>query len=82
MTERLREWKGYATGDEVRIYDGGHNKYGEAPVVEGTIKYFVYNMAGEADVIYTDVSGNTCRGSDFTILGKKDKKDKKREKSS
>ena len=44
MTERLKEWKGYATGDEVRIYDGGHNKYGEAPVVEGTIKYFVYNI--------------------------------------
>ena len=50
--------------------------------MEGTIKYFVYNMVGEADVIYTDVTGNTCRGSDFTILGKKDKKDKKSEKSS
>jgi len=77
MTERLREWKGYATGDEVRIYDGGHNIYGEAPVVEGTIKYFVYNMVGEADVIYTNTSGKECRGSDFTILGKKDKKSEK-----
>jgi len=74
MTERLKEWKGYATGDEIRIYDGGHNIYGEAPVVEGTIKYFVYNMNPDgADVIYTNTSGKECRGSDFTIIEKLEK---------